>query len=175
MGVYGGKFVGEDGDRFVTSCQDKHLRVYKTNLSECEAAWQKTHDIRAEGVRWTITDFDVSPNGRWLVYSTLNRWVHLVDLEQESRPQIDLDFSTTNHGRLDIWSLKFSCNGQEIIAGTSEGRMRCHGRIIVYDIQIRRVVEVIEAHEDDVNSVCYMQKTASDLILSGADDALGTY
>lgn len=164
----------DDGARFVTSCHDKRIRVYETGMSECKSAWRRTHVIAAEGVRWTITDFDVSPDGRWLAYSTMNRHVHMVDLEDEHRPQLILDFATMSHARLDLWSLKFSHDGREIIVGASEGRMSCHGQIIVYDVQIRRVVEVIEAHDDDVNSVCFMQSTSSDLMLSGADDALST-
>lgn len=171
--VYGGHFVGEDGARFVTSCQDKIIRVYQTGLSDCESGWSRTHAIEALGVRWTITDFDVSPDGRRLAYASLNRFVHLVDLENSHKSQIVLDFSEGAGFSVNIWSLKWSHDGTEIIAGTGATGVSCHGNIIVYDVQLRKIVEVIAAHDEDVNSVCFMRSGERNLVLSGSDDALG--
>lgn len=173
--VYGGRFVGEDGARFVTSCQDKIIRVYETGMSECESGWSRTHAIEAHGVRWTITDFDVSPDGRWMAYASLNRFVHLVDLDNSHKAQIVLDFSAGAGFSVNIWSLKWSHDGTEIIAGTGATGLSCHGNIIVYDVQLRKIVEVIAAHDEDVNSVCFMRSGERNLVLSGSDDALGKH
>lgn len=173
--VYGGQFVG-DGSRFVTSCQDTYLRVYDTAMSDNPKHWRQTHRILAHGIRWTITDFDVSPDGRWLAYASINNIVHLVDLEDTRKPQIILDFSVTKQGRRGtcVWSLSFSYDGTELIAGTRDSDNTKRGSVVVYDVQLQRIVEAISAHEEDVNSVCFMQTGDCNLVLSGSDDALGT-
>lgn len=170
--VYGGRFVGEEGERFVTSCQDYVLRAYDTGKSECESGWKQTHSIDAYGVRWTITDFDVSPNGRWLAYTSLNRYVHLADLENRNKSQVVLDLGAGVGFSVNIWSLKWSHDGNEIIVGTGGSRTSCYGNIIVYDVQVGKIVEVIAAHQEDVNSVCFMRSGERNLILSASDDAL---
>jgi hypothetical protein len=35
-------------------------------------------------VRWTITDTEVSPDSRFLLYSTIGRYVHLVKIGESS-------------------------------------------------------------------------------------------
>lgn len=172
--VYGGQFVG-DGSRFVTSCQDLYLRVYSTAMSDNPKDWRCTHRIPARGIHWTITDFDVSPDGRWLAYASINNLVHLVDLEDARKDQIILDFSVIKQGVRGtyLWSLSFSYDGTELIAGTRDNDATRRGSVVVYDVRLQRIVEVISAHEEDVNSVCFMQTGDCNLILSGSDDALG--
>lgn len=169
--VYGAQFVC-DGSQFVTSSQDRKLRVYSTAMSDDVSVWRKTHEIHAIAVRWTITDFDVSPDGRWLAYSSISNIVHLIDLKDKGRPQIALDFAIRKRGRYDtcIWSLRWSYDGTELIAGVMDCDAR--GSVIVYDVQLERIVEVIAAHEEDVNSVCFLQTGDCNLILSASDDAL---
>lgn len=184
--VYGARFVGEHGQRYVTSCQDQSIRVYETNMSDSPLAWVRTHNIPARGAYWTITDFDVSPDGRWLAYASISNFVHLVDLCNPHEPQVVLDFSISPkdiyssaaaqprfEGRVHIWSLKWGHDGTEIIVGTGAVHRRSYGLVLVYDVALRRVVEVIPAHDDDVNSVCFMQTGERNLLLSGSDDTLG--
>lgn len=172
--VYGGCFVGPEGERFVTSCQDKRIRVYDTGKSECRRAWKLTHCISAKGVRWTITDFDVSPDGRWLAYSTISTYVCVVDLADPKSEQMVLDFAEGTLRSFGIWSIKWGHDGREIIAGTSGGERLGRGCIIAYDVQSKCVVDVVPAHEQDVNSVCFMRTGERNILLSGADDALGS-
>lgn len=50
---------------------------------------------------------------------------------------------------LQIWSVRFSADGREIVAGAGSGS------IYVYDLESRQTVLSIFAHEDDVNAVCF--------------------
>lgn len=170
--VYGARFVGLHGDRFVTSSRDKALRVFQTSSSHHPTAWRKTHSIRAHAVRWTITDFDVSPDGRWLAYASINSLVHLVDLDNPYDLQHVLDFSAGHYAGVNIWSLKWGHDGRELIVGTGANTIQANGLIIAYDVETRRVLESIPAHDADVNSVAFLQTGDCNMLLSAADDAI---
>lgn len=171
--AYGGRFFGEDGRRFVTSCQDALIRVYDTNGSDERRAWRKTHEIMGLGVHWTITDYDISPDGRWLAYVSLNQMVNIVDLENARGPQTALDLSAGYGFSIHIWSIKWSHDGTEIVAGTGGNGRSCYGNVIIYNVQLGKIVQVLAAHSEDVNSVCFMHSGERNLILSASDDALG--
>lgn len=146
-------------------------------MSDNPSNWKRTHIIAASAIRWTITDFDVSPDGQWLAYASINSLVHLVDLKNRQKSEVVLDFSVIKQGVTGtyIWSLNFSYDGTELIAGTRDCEMTGRGSVVVYDVQLQRIVEVISAHDEDVNSVCFMQTGDCNLILSASDDALGTF
>ena len=47
--------------------------------------WVPKKSIRAEDIYWTVTDMDVCVNEQYLIYSTINPIVHLVDLQTLER------------------------------------------------------------------------------------------
>lgn len=172
--VYGGRFVGAEGNRFVTTCQDENIRVYDTGLSEKRQGWKLTHNIPCEHVIWTVTDFDVSPDGRWLAYSTINQYVHVVDMANPDNPQRIINFCREYSERaFGIMSVVWSHDGSELIIGTSSSRRRRDGHVIAYDTIAQRIVDKVRAHDEDVNSVCFLKDTERNLLLTGSDDALG--
>ncbi|KAI0562374.1 LEC14B protein-like isoform X1 [Gracilaria domingensis] len=182
--VYGARFVGEDGDMFVTSIQGtgRHYRssiheihVYSTSMSEHKAAWKRTHTIRARNVRWTVTDFAVSPDGRWLAYASINSYINLVDLQN---PRLShntfntFNISSSIEDRLNIWSLMWSHDGTELIAATGASKRFGPGNVVIFNIHTGTISSVISAHQDDVNSVCYLQHGDGNMIVSASDDVL---
>lgn len=176
--VYGARFVGEHGQRLVTSCKDRFLRVYETGTYEDPSFWKRSVTIQALGARWTVTDFDVSPDGRWLAYASIHHFLYLVDLEHPHEPPIVLDVSLLpEDGRVQqVWSVQWGHDGRELIigAGGSGGSLAyCRGWVVVYDVHLQKVVACIPAHDDDVNSVCLLQTGQSSLLLSGSDDTFG--
>lgn len=46
------------------------------------------------------------------------------------------------------------------------------GHVLVYDIESRTVLHSVNAHTDDVNSVCFAEPSSSHVIFSGSDDGL---
>jgi WD repeat-containing protein 23 len=69
-----------------------------------------------------------------------------------------------SRGSFGIWSVRFSGDGRELVAGTS-----AHS-LVVYDIESRRVLHHIAGHQDDVNAVCFADKGSPHIIYSGSDD-----
>ncbi|GAB1195880.1 hypothetical protein APSETT444_005145 [Aspergillus pseudonomiae] len=64
-----------------------------------------------------------------------------------------------------IWSVRFSGDGREIVAGTSDNS------VIVYDLETRQSVLRLRNHEDDVNAVCFGDKSSPHILYSGSDDS----
>lgn len=173
--IYGARFVDDDGNRFITACQDRYIRVYENTKSDNPKDWKCTHEIYAQGVNWTITDFDVSPDGRWLAYSSINRVVHIADLVRKDEPHISLNIPKPYRVRVFIWSLKWSQDGRELIIGAVSRPPKPAGIMYIYDVESKRIVELIEGHDSDVNSVSYLQKNDPNLIITGSDDILGLF
>lgn len=172
--IYGARFVGKNGSTFVSSSQERRLCVYDTGNSPRRKDWKKTRTVSAHDVQWTITDFDVSPDGDFLAYASLSKLVHIVDLRDSSSPQTVLDFTFSDDVHVTIWSLKWSFDSSKIIVGTGASySVKYH--IIVYDVFSQSIVKAIPAHKNDVNSVCYLQNDDPNILLSASDDALGMF
>ncbi|GMH42992.1 hypothetical protein BSKO_10914 [Bryopsis sp. KO-2023] len=175
--AYMGQFYG-DGSVFVAAFQDKRIRVYDVDRN-----WKLKKDVVARNLRWTITDTAFSPDGRFLLYSSITPIVHLVNIDSNPDEIESLANVTDVHdalyfGRWDdqsrsaphslgIWSIKWSQDGREIIAGTSDND--CD--VCVYDVEMRKTVSAIQGHQDDVNAVAFLDESGQ-IIASGSDDTL---
>ncbi|CAA0839913.1 transducin family protein / WD-40 repeat family protein [Striga hermonthica] len=163
----------DDGSLFVAGFQESHIRVYDVDMG-----WKVRKDIRAKSLRWTITDTSLSPDRRFLVYSSISPVVHIVDVgsaTKESHANVTeihegLEFSSdvddyNNSYSFGIFSVKFSTDGQELVAASSRGS------IYVYDLESKRLSLRIPAHLSDVNAVCFADESGH-IIYSGSDDHL---
>jgi WD40 repeat protein len=63
---------------------------------------------------------------------------------------------------IQIWSIRFSGDGREIVAGTSDRS------VYVYDIETRKSILRIAAHEYDVNAVCFGDTSSPHILYSGS-------
>ncbi|KAL5995085.1 L14B [Asimina triloba] len=158
-----------DGTLFVAGFQDSHIRIYNV-----EKGWKVQKDIHAKSLRWTVTDTSLSPDQHYLVYASLSAVVHIVNVGTsvaESHANITevhdgLDFSGgSDDDMFGIFSVKFSTDGREIVAGTN------NSAIYVYDLEANQVVLQISAHLSDVNTVSFADETGH-IIYSGSDDSL---
>ncbi|WFD37512.1 uncharacterized protein MJAP1_000456 [Malassezia japonica] len=128
--------------------------------------------LEARRGQWTITDVNISPDNQWIVYSSISPYVGLspvrpaADTNDPSSNQVTLDFSANAHDSAGIWSLRFSGDSREIIAGSH------YGFIYVYDIEAQRRVLSVAGHDDDVNSVTFADAASSNVFVSGSDDAM---
>ncbi|KAI8055518.1 WD40-repeat-containing domain protein [Syncephalis plumigaleata] len=127
-----------------------------------------THVIHAQRGNWTLSDVTLSRNQQQLAYSSLLPHAYYVNLNAEDPDdeQTVLDFSGRNRYGFCIWSLRFSGDGHEVIAGTSDDS------ICVYDLEKREVIIRQTGHRDHVNTVCYADELVPHVIYSGSDDTL---
>ncbi|KAL3749313.1 hypothetical protein ACJRO7_010423 [Eucalyptus globulus] len=160
-----------DGSLFVAGYQGSHIRIYNV-----DKGWKVQKDILAKSLRWTITDTSLSPDQRYLVYSSMSPLVHIVNIESAATESLanvteihdGLDFSCGNNddnGNISIFSVKFSTDGRELVAASGDGA------IYVYDLAANKVGLQIPAHEVDVNTVCFADESGH-VIYSGSDDNL---
>ncbi|KAJ5768284.1 hypothetical protein N7533_000867 [Penicillium manginii] len=167
---YSGQF-SDDGNFFFSCAQDFKVRMYDTS-NPYEWKYYKTVDYPFG--QWTITDATLSPDNRFLVYSSIRSQAYLAttDPEDDSDPSV-LDFSlppgqrrrSMGSSHFGIWSLRFSGDGREVVAGTSENS------VVVYDIETKQpVLNLQDRHQDHVNAVCYGDTSSPHLLYSGSDD-----
>ncbi|XP_035551603.1 LEC14B protein-like isoform X3 [Juglans regia] len=157
-----------DGSLFIAGFQGSHIRIYNV-----DRGWKVQKNILAKSLRWTVTDTSLSPDQRHLVYASMSPIVHIVNAgspETESLANITeihegLDFSSDDDGEYSfgIFSVKFSTDGREVVAGSSDDS------IYVYDLEANKLSLRILAHTSDVNTVCFADESGH-LIYSGSDD-----
>jgi WD repeat-containing protein 23 len=167
--VYSGQF-SDDGNFFFSCVKDYRVRMYNTSNPY---KWKYYKTVEYPFGSWTLTDATLTPDNKYLAYSSICPKVCLAptDPNDLGDPYV-LDLSDSGrhghgegfHDRLGIWSIRFSGDGRELVAGTSTRS------IIVYDIEARRSVLKIEGHEDDVNAVCFGDKSSPHILYSGSDD-----
>lgn len=173
---YSGQF-SEDGSFFFACGQDFKVRMYDTSNPYDWRYYKTVHYYHGQ---WTITDASLSPDNKHLAYSSIKSQICLANTERgdDSEPQM-LDFSDMgsgghgfnggggwgrSRGHFGIWSLRFSGDGREIVAGTSDQS------VYVYDLEARRSILRIPGHNDDVNAVCFGDKMSPHILYSGSDD-----
>lgn len=173
--VYCGQF-SEDGNFFYACAKDFKVRMYDTSNPY---NWRYYKTVSYNWGQWTLTDAHLSPDNRWLAYTSLQSQIAFAPTDPNDKGdpyQLDLsggrgtrDQDNTALGwrareRFAIWSIRFSGDGREIIAGTNASS------IIVYDIESRQVLHNICGHDDDVNAVAFADPKDPHIIYSGSDD-----
>lgn len=162
-----------DGTLFVAGFQDSDIKIYNV-----DHGWKLQKNIRARSLRWTITDTSLSPDQRFLVYSSMSPIVHIVNIGSDVTDSVanvteiheGLDFSGEDGEDDDdysfgIFSVKFSTDGRELVAASSDDS------IYVYDLAANKLNVRIAAHRSDVNTVCFADE-AGHVLYSGSDDHL---
>ncbi|XP_022758109.1 LEC14B protein-like isoform X2 [Durio zibethinus] len=159
-----------DGSLFVAGFQGSHIRIYNV-----DRGWKVQKDILAKSLRWTVTDTSLSPDQRYLVYTSMSPIVHIVNVGHATTESLaniteiheGLDFSAANDGcySFGIFSVKFSTDGRELVAGSSDDS------IYVYDLEANKLSLRIVSHTADVNTVTFADESGN-LIYSGSDDNL---
>ncbi|KAL8972209.1 MAG: hypothetical protein Q9183_000667 [Haloplaca sp. 2 TL-2023] len=172
---YSGQF-SDDGNFFFSCAQDFKVRMYDTS-NPYKWKYYKTA-IYPYG-QWTITDASLSPDNKYLAYSSIRSIVCLASTDPtlSSESPLFLDFSATDQSNqrrqfgggsshFGIWSIRFSGDGREVVAGTSD-----HS-VYVYDIETKRSILRIPGHTEDVNAVCFGDNSSPHILYSGSDDTL---
>ncbi|KAI0540395.1 WD40-repeat-containing domain protein [Xylaria digitata] len=165
--VYSGQFSA-DGNFFYSCVKDFKVRMYDTSNPY---NWRHYKTVEFPFGSWTLTDASLSPDNKWLAYTSIQSNVCLAPTDPNDTGD-PYTLSLSEHGArrgawrdsFGIWSIRFSGDGRELVAGTNARS------IVVYDIESRRVLHDIEGHEDDVNAVCFADKSSPHILYSGSDD-----
>ncbi|KFY18355.1 hypothetical protein V493_08700 [Pseudogymnoascus sp. VKM F-4281 (FW-2241)] len=173
--VYSGQF-SDDGNFFFACVKDFKVRMYDTSNPY---QWRYYKTVHYPFGRWTLTDASLSPDNRYLAYTSVSPRVCLAPTDpNDLGDPYDLDLSNNGtrgigsngfrqrHDGFGIFSIRFSGDGRELVAGTSSES------ILVHDIESRQTILEINGHEDEVNAVCFADKGSSNIIFSGSDDNL---
>lgn len=127
--------------------------------------------------RWTITDADLSPDNSRMIWSSISPVIGMTKVRDNADDMDSLDdgdgqvalhtgggdrgvsqthslpFPNSESSELNsyeqIWSIRFSADGREIVAGASSGAIK------LFDLESRRTTLSIRGHDDDTNAVCF--------------------
>uniref|UniRef100_A0A8C9RYK7 DDB1- and CUL4-associated factor 11 n=1 Tax=Scleropages formosus TaxID=113540 RepID=A0A8C9RYK7_SCLFO len=154
-GVY-----SEDGNMFLSACQDQNVRLYDT--SRGRFALRRT--VKARDVGWSVLDVCFTPDSSCVLYSSWSDYIHVCSLTGDNETHTALDLNPDER-RFCVFSLAASSDGKEVLGGANDG---C---LYVFDREQNRRTLKIDAHEDDVNAVAFAD-SSSQLLFSGSDDAL---
>ena len=154
----------EDGRYFLSACQDNHIRIYSADTFGNSDPFK---DISARGVGWSVLDASFSSDSRMLAYSSWSPYIHLCsvfdhDFDSAVHEELPLHPSNNNFA---VFSLQFTKDSSEILCGSS-----C-GYIYIYSLALSKRILKIDAHEDDVNAICFADD-CSQILYSGSDDGL---
>lgn len=149
-----------NGEVFLSASQDQHIRLYNTAGENFE----RLKVIKARDVGWSVLDTAFSPDGCYAAYSSWSDCIHLCNLFGEHEIHQSLNMDPGDHS-FAIFSLMFSSDNKEILGGANDGN------IYVYDREVNQRTWKIDAHDDDVNTVCFADDS-SQILYSGSDDGL---
>ena len=166
-----------DGQKFLISTQrGMMIYSYKDSNEEMSMEMNLEADINGYDISWTITDADLSDNKRFLIHSTLNPLLHCFDLVQMKytthfnlAPEINP--SHFFYDRCPVFSIKISGDNNELIAGC--GKTQSGNNMKIFNIEKNKVTHNIKAHDQDINSICYLDRNSSAILLSASDDCYG--
>uniref|UniRef100_A0A0B6YVT7 Uncharacterized protein n=1 Tax=Arion vulgaris TaxID=1028688 RepID=A0A0B6YVT7_9EUPU len=151
----------DDGNVFLSACQDQHIRVYNTSDDN---KFKLFRSIRARDVGWSVLDTAFSPDGQYVAYSSWSDCIHLCSIHGDYDIHEALQFDPGDHSFC-IFSLMFSSDNKEILGGANDGHL------YVYDRELNKRTLKIDAHDYDVNTVRFAD-TSSQILYSGGDDGL---
>ncbi|KAK3336214.1 WD40-repeat-containing domain protein [Cercophora scortea] len=159
----------DDGNFFYACVKDYRVRMYDTSNPY---NWRHYKTVTYPFGQWTLTDADLSPDNKWLAYTSLQSSVCFAPTDPNDKGDpYSLDLGDTRHqagwrfqGSFSIFSVRFSGDGRNLVAGTGADS------IVVYDIERRQSIHHVVGHHDDVNAVCFADKLSPHILYSGSDD-----
>ncbi|XP_019629779.1 PREDICTED: DDB1- and CUL4-associated factor 11-like [Branchiostoma belcheri] len=165
VAAYGEKaFCGtfsKDGSVFLSSSQDDKIRLYNTS----HGSFTEKRCITARDVGWSVLDTAFSPDGSCVIYSSWSDFIHLVDISSKNvESHMALDLSPIERD-FAIFSVAFSQDGKEILGGASD----CY--MYVFNRERNQRTLMMDAHEDDINSVKFADES-SHILYSAGDDGV---
>lgn len=158
----------DDGNFFYACVKDFKVRMYDTSNPY---NWTHYKTASYPMGQWTLTDADLSPDNKWLAFTSLRSEVCFAPTDPNDTGDpysMDLGDHSQQYnvyrGAFPIFSIRFSGDGRNLVAGTGARS------IVVYDIERRQSLHHVVGHQEDVNAVCFADKLSPHILYSGSDD-----
>ncbi|KAK3394091.1 WD40-repeat-containing domain protein [Podospora didyma] len=158
----------DDGNFFYACVKDFRVRMYDTSNPY---SWRHYKTVTYPFGQWTLTDADLSPDNKWLAYTSLQSSVCFAPTDpDDTGDPYALNLAGPSQrgsrqgGAFAIFSVRFSGDGRLLVAGTGAES------IVVYDIERRQPIHHVAGHHNDVNAVCFADKLSPHILYSGSDD-----
>ena len=161
--VYCGEF-SKDGRHFMCACKSGEIVVYNVGHKSMDLC--KSYLCR--DIQWSIIDCKLSPDNRYIAYSSWSGNVHLLPFQNSKNREIYLSLSDQQsyYSGFCAFGVSFSADSHELIAGTNDGRA------IIYDLQTgTKAVSIDNAHIADLSAITFSNQT-NHIIYSAADDGI---
>ncbi len=129
-------------------------------------ALRPVKEIQCQDVGWSIIGSAFAPDGKWIAYSSWSRYLHLANTWGEHCLHEPYLVSQSRSRHFCLFSLAFSSDGTRVVGGGNDGGIH----VVNLERKTTRVVE--DAHDEDVNTVCFLFPEQDSLLLSGSDDGL---
>ncbi|XP_010778310.1 DDB1- and CUL4-associated factor 11-like, partial [Notothenia coriiceps] len=110
-GVY-----SEDGNMFLSACQDQNIRLYDTSRGR----FHLRRTVKARDVGWSVLDVCFTPDSQNVLYSSWSDYIHLCSIDGDSENHTALDLNPDER-RFCVFSLAASTDGNEILGGANDG------------------------------------------------------
>jgi WD repeat-containing protein 23 len=173
--IYNSKFTSDGKQLLVTSQHGTNVFNF-----EDDGKIELSRVIRCPNLNWTITDADISSDNKFMLHSTLSPFVHMLDLENGTyTKQFSLKNGTANvemgdelfwFFSLRIYSLKLSGDNNQLIAAC--GKALGGAPVQIFDLETEQLKHSVFAHKEDINSICYLDKSNSSIFITASDDGV---
>jgi len=155
----------DDGKLFLSACQDSHIRIFDADSFGKHKAFK---DVTARDVGWSVLDVAFSSDSRFFAYSSWSHYIHLCTVFDGDDPNLSQHDALALEPDLHsfaVFSLQFTKDCSEILCGANDGFLH------LYNLEASGRVLNVDAHEDDINAVCFADDS-SNIFYSGGDDGL---
>jgi DDB1- and CUL4-associated factor 11 len=148
------------GDILVLAAQDGRIQLF------CSRSLSHIKSINARDIGWAVVDVTMSPDDRFVAYSSWSDSFHVTNVFGEFELHESYPLTSTHSTHNCMFSIKFSPHtSNEILGGGN------HGYMVLYDLERRTKLSHFRAHDDDINAVSYLDETGT-IFATGSDDTV---
>ncbi|KAL4503134.1 hypothetical protein ABPG72_014363 [Tetrahymena utriculariae] len=160
----------QDGNQLLITTQEE---LFTYNYNQDDGEYKRGKVLYPRNITWTITDSDLSQNGRYLIHCSLNPFISIFDIQTGKYNNFynlsDGEEDEDYYHSLRFFSCKYSGDDTKILASSGKSS-QSKAQIKLFDVQRERIQDSILAHDDDINSITFVDKHNSSVFISGSDD-----
>ncbi|CAG9333067.1 unnamed protein product [Blepharisma stoltei] len=132
--------------------------------------WTLQRFLTTDDPFWAYTDMDISPCEKFIILCSVDPKLRLATVENNATSDNMHFDSISSYDEVNadtgIFSVKFSGDGSSVIFSTNRKS------IVLYDlIKRQNIINLQKAHDDDVNSICFLDPEKENIVVSGSDES----